>query len=629
MPKRSNALRASLPTTAPFKLDRTNECAHESALKAYSLLAEQPVSLNNLSWMQRERVVVSAVLDDVGSIIVVSRVGDDVWDLWPFVYTPNTKASEKSLDWTGIPELYRETVQNVLYAYWKRGRKGLAAPCASSLRRSLYGLQLFCRFAARLNLRSLSDVQPLHIANFVHQQKSTGKAPISLAKIFSAVELIWLFRDEHESTLSFHPWPESSAGVLAGFTGTGGVRGRKVALTPLIPDEVAKTLFRHAEGILNQADGWLDARERGERSVFKDPEIISIRDACFFLIGVLTGMRQSEISSIEVGAGRTEVINRVTYHWLAATEYKTGKGDVDYLMPAMGHRILNVMERWSKPYRQRLEEQIAVIENEQAARSTTKDMKWLATARSNLRRLFLGKGNGGIVPVSQAAWNINLKAFAQKADTSWDLASHQMRRLYAYTFVKHKLGSGNLLWLKEQFKHTSIDMSQLYAANPRQDAALYDDILSESLRYKVEVICTWLDKDEPLAGWAGKRIMGNRDTINPQDFADRRALVEETTQRVLLRSNGHAWCLAQDQGCGGSGIYERFRCGGCQNAVIDRNFAPVLKEAYRHHLELLREAQQWGPGAVKRVEKDLKQVAQILRDLEIDMEEGNCDAQSA
>jgi hypothetical protein len=64
-----------------------------------------------------------------------------------------------------------------------------------------------------------------------------------------------------------------------------------------------------------------------------------------------------------------------------------------------------------------------------------------------------------------------------------------MCRFYAYTVVRHLLG--NLLFLKEQFKHASLDMTQLYAANPAQDPALYDDILTELMTYKVKVVAQW------------------------------------------------------------------------------------------------------------------------------------------
>ena len=581
--------------------------------KAYSVLADQPASLVGLSPEERAQVIVSAVIDNAGNTMVISRVGDLVWDLWPFVTTPNTRDSKKRLDWEGIPEAYREAVQNVLYAYWKQGRAGWALPGVAALGMMLYGLRLFCRYCNELNLSSLGDLHPIHIANFVHHQKKAGKKPNALTKILLAVELLYIFRGEHEGALGFHPWPDSSASDMAGQSGQQGADSRKVGLTPLIPVDVASILFRHAENILTQADPLLDARDRGERSAFRDPEITTIRDACFYLIGVLTGMRSSEISSIEVGAGRTEERNGFVFHWLTSTEHKTKKGVVDYLMPSMGHRILRVMERWSEPLRQRLAEQIASME-QQSSKLTPKELQWIATARSNAKRLFLGQGRSGIVAVSDSSWGINLKQFARAAGTNWKLAPHQMRRLYAYTFVRHKLG--DMLFLKEQFKHSSIDMSQLYGSNPRQDRALYDDILTELLRYKGEVIATWLEKDEPLAGGAGQRIMEMR----AQEFPDRKALVMESSKRVLMRSNGHAWCLAQDEGCGGSGIYAKGSCGGCGNGLIDRRFVPIWQEAYRHHTELLKDAQAWGPGAIKRVSTDLEQAAKILRDLGINPE---------
>lgn len=620
---KKNLIPAVPPNTpVPAKPARPERKARQRLEKAYGLLADQPPSLAGLSPEERAKVVVSAVVDDAGNTVVLSKAGDLVWELWPFLTTPNTRAHEKRLDWSGIPEPYREAVQNVLYAFWKQGREGWAPPGVSSLRSNLLCLRIFCRYAVALNLASLADLQPLHVANFIHDQRTSGKKPASLTSTFLAVELLYLFRAEHEGTLSFHPWPESSASDMAGLTGPQATDARKVALTPLIPMGVATVLFRYAEGILNNAEQLLDERDRGERSAFKDAELITIRDACFYLVGILTGMRSSELSSIEVGAGRTEERSGCTFHWLTSIEHKTKKGVVEYLMPSMGHRILRIMERWSEPYRQRLAKQIAAKEQMSGTR-TTKELEWLSTARSNTQRLFLGKSNNGIVPVSGSGWSVRLRQFARAAGTDWSLAAHQMRRLYAYTFVRHKLG--DLLFLKEQFKHSSINMSQLYAANPRQDRALYDDILSELLRYKGEVIATWLEKDEPLAGGAGRKLM----ELRAHDFPGRKELVAETSRRVLMRSNGHAWCLAQHEGCGGSGIYAKGSCGTCGNGLIDRRFVPIWKEAYRHHKELQTDAAEWGPGAIKRVEEDLKRAAKILKDLGIDPDHGADDAQTA
>lgn len=609
------------PASTPFAPVRAEHKASQRIGKAYELLAGQPVSLAGLSHETRGEVVVSAVCDDTGHIVVLSRVRDTVWELWPFINTPNILDDQKRINWSGIPEPYREACQNVLYAYWKQGREGWPLPGVSTLQNVMKGLRTFCRYAATLRLPSLADLQPLHLANFVHVQKVAGLAPTTLTRRFSVVELLHRFSDEHKGTLSFHPWPESSALDMAGQTMTREADARKVSLTPLIPVEVAQILFRHAEGILSRAEELLDVRDRGERSAFKDPEITTIRDACFYLCGVLTGMRSSELSSIELGAGRTETKHGITFHWLASIEHKTKKGAVEYLMPAMGHRILRIMERWSAPLREWLAEQIATLERRSGER-TAKELQWLSTARSNCNRLFLGSGKSGIVSISANAWSRNLKRFARAAGTDWGLAPHQMRRLYAYTFVRHRLG--DLLFLKEQFKHSSIDMSQLYGANPRLDSALYDDILTELMQYKTKVVAQWLDKDEPLAGGAGRKVMA----LRAYDFENRKQLITETSRRVNLRSTGHSWCLAQDEGCGGSGIYAKGACGTCHNGLIDTRFVPVWQEAYRHHKELLTDAEALGPGAVKRVKEDLARAAKILIDLGIDPEQGEEDVQS-
>ena len=590
--------------------------------KAYELLADQPMSLAGLTDLERGNVVVSAVLDDDGNTVVISRVKDLVWEMWPFVTTPNTKENQKRLNWSSIPEAYREACQSVLYHYWKAGRSGWEAPAVGQLQRTLQSLRVVCRFADSLKLESLADMGGLHIANFVADQKKRGLAAGSLFIQFLAVELLYLFRSQHCESLQVHPWPDSSAKEMAGGVGQKGENARKVGLTPLIPVDVAQTLYRSAKVILGRADALLDERDRGERSAVQDPEITGIRNACFYKLGVLTGMRSSEMSSIENGAGRTEVKNGINFHWVASVEHKTKKGRVEYLMPALGHDILRILERWAKPYQERLAQQIAEMERE-AGKRTAKELQWLANARTNTRKLFLGNGPHGITPVSNSAWVRILTQFAIDDGTNWKLAPHQMRRLYAYTFVRHRLG--DLLFLKEQFKHSSIDMSQLYASNPLQDAGLYDDILTELTTYKAGVVAQWMEKDEPLAGGAAEKIK----ELRAHDFESRKDLLNDTSRRVNMRSTGHSWCLAQDEGCGGSGLYAKGECGGCKTGLIDGRFIPIWQEAYRHHKELRKEAAEMGPGVVKRVERDLAQAVKILKDLGVDMDAKDSDDQSA
>jgi hypothetical protein len=82
------------------------------------------------------------------------------------------------------------------------------------------------------------------------------------------------------------------------------------------------------------------------------------------------------------------------------------------------------------------------------------------------------------------------------------------------------------------------------------------------------------------------------------------------------RSTGHSWCLSQlATGCGGQGLCERTQCGPCGSSVIDKTFAPIWQEMYDHQLELRSDAEDLGPGAVQRVERDLARARSVLSDL--------------
>ena len=121
----------------------------------------------------------------------------------------------------------------------------------------------------------------------------------------------------------------------------------------------------------------------------------------------------------------------------------------------------------------------------------------------------------------------------------------------------------------------------------------------------------WLDEASPLSGGAGRRIV----QLRAHDFDDRKAMIEETAERVRIRSTGHAWCLAQDDGCGGAGLYERTRCVACGNAVIDESFQQTWLDIQAQQAELLDEARGLGPGALQRIQRDIKATAEVLADL--------------
>jgi integrase len=584
--------------------------------KAYGLLAEQPLSATDVVLEQRCNIVISAILDKDGETHVVSRYGDLIWELWPFFEQSNVAAAEKKINWTRISESFREMCKAVTYRYWMVGLPGAKPPVAATLREFTEHLVTFTRYLEGLGIRSMGDVRPLHISNYVYEQKEVKRFTLhTLVGKLLPLETLHRFADQHPEGLSFHPWPDSSSREVAGCTGHANKQAMCTGKTPLIPKQVAQALFRFADDVLKGADGILDTRDASRPPILYDKKVMQIRDVCFFLLGILTGMRCEELVGIEVGAGRTVVEDGVSYHWIKSIEHKTLKGPVEYLMPSMGHEILRILERCSAPLRQRLREQLAEYEADASAGSVER-LPQIARARSDLNRLFLGRGYGAIGAVSGGGWQVAMKRLAAHVGVEWKLAPHQLRRLYAWTFVRHRLG--NILFLKEQFKHSTLDMSQLYAANPQQDAALYDEILEEVRSQKIDIIQGWLFDDQPLAGGAGKRIMN----LRAHDFQNRKVMIAETSTKLNLRSTGHAWCLAQDEGCGGAGLYEQTRCGDCGNGVIDGSFRAVWQELYRHQAELLDEIQDLGPGAAARVHRDLEKAKAVLKDLGVDVGKG-------
>lgn len=93
------------------------------------------------------------------------------------------------------------------------------------------------------------------------------------------------------------------------------------------------------------------------------------------------------------------------------------------------------------------------------------------------------------------------------------------------------MGRASLVFLKWQFKHSSMSITQLYASNPLQDASLFDEILAETTEFKADLIESWLG-DQPLSGGAGRKIMKTRVIA----LENRTALLTQTAAQVHVRA---------------------------------------------------------------------------------------------
>lgn len=181
-------------------------------------------------------------------------------------------------------------------------------------------------------------------------------------------------------------------------------------------------------------------------------------------------MRNDEVIGIEVGAGRRDLRDGVEYCWVTSVEHKTGKGRVEYMVPPMTLKVVEVLERYSEPLRTDLKEEIDALEDSIAqmkdAAARRDLVKRINQARGDVQRVFLGVIYGKynqITALSGVASRAAMLRLASKAGQEWKLSPHQCRRTYARTFVESRMGRQSLVFLKWQFKHSSISMSQLYA----------------------------------------------------------------------------------------------------------------------------------------------------------------------
>lgn len=585
--------------------------------KAYDLLADQPVSSKGLSESAKFNIVVSAVADMDGSNHVLSRFGDSIWDFRPYFEQSNVADGQKYIPWPG--DCSQELVDDckaVLYAWFKRGLPGSKPPVAMGICQAAIASAIpMMRWLTALNIKRFDQVKPIHVVNYVHYTKSrlTRNAG-SVYDSLRILDFLWVFRNDTSSPLAACPWGDSSLWRVSGLAKQ--VGGTETGKTPIIPPDVQAKVFNYCEEILAAAPRILNERDAGSLGL-RNPALIRIRDAALYVLSITSGMRNEEAIGVETGSWRSEVRDGIEFHWVATTEHKTGKGRVEFLIPELTVKVLDLMSRYAKPLQEKLALEIAKMECNPTPQDLVNRMLRLAKAKRDAQKLFLCTSRSGhsestgyhVDALSNGGSKVSFRRLAEAAGTDWQLAPHQCRRTYARNVVESRMGRSSLVFLKWQFKHSSMSMTQLYASNPMQDASLFDEVLEEMTDFKVDLIESWLG-DQALSGGAGREIQKARAIT----LKSRTALLAETAAQVHIRATGHGWCLAQEKGCGGAGLYEATRCVGCKNGVIDESFAEIWKGIYAQQTELLT-IDDAGPAVRQRAERDVQWARQVMVDL--------------
>lgn len=613
----------------------------------WAILTAQPGDVRGLPESERDALIISAIKVD-GQWIIRSYYGDDTWELGGF--TSNVQTNKKRLDFGTVPPAFRAVMKAMMYRYLQRGRRGAGRPKGATVKHCFSDSRPFLRHLEALNLEHLGAVTPLICTTYVaackaHRQprRSKGK-PLSqrgLQLRFKAVEALHELSQYTDNPMPQHPWPETSSQEIAGLIGR--VRGGD---TPLIPDEVFCVLFERAYQQVERGRELLDLRDALETVAVQRKELsvrgviwcknrhlnelgwegglnafnkalINLRTASYIVLASTSGCRNHELANAQSGAHhRTQDDEGTVYHWMRSRSDKTDVGIHDWMIPEAAVRTLRLMERWCSPYQAMINSEIA-----QRRRANPNDPH-IAEAQKHRHAIFLGapQGSNQARTLSNSNWSLYLKAFAKECGLSWNLTSHQFRRKFA-NYAAHSR-FGDLRYLKEHFAHLSLDMTLGYAMDnswgQHLDLDLYADIQGELEDIKLCIVDNWLG-NENLAGGYGRALkQWQREPQNLLIFKDHSSMLKSIAESTAIRSNGHAWCTADDAGCIGNTL-ERTRCGDCSNAVIGHGHAAIYQRLY-DDLKGLLHCPDIGEGGRQRVERDLNRCRAVLAQLGMDPE---------
>lgn len=580
--------------------------------------------------------VITAQKLDNGAYAVLSSYPDMVWRLNPKKFPSSTKECDTLIDFTTVPSCFievakRHTANNIA--------KRLAGTTVVDYSRNL---KLFLAYLEAIQITSTSAITPLVAMQYVEYcrgiKASKGKRigkPLSKGNLthkFLAVEQ--LYEALAGTAYQFaYPWPESSASYLAGNK----KNGAKKPKTDIIPDDIFVRAFQYANGYLERTNELLALRDdiekirkncanlsiphvdkkinkhlkeisyQGKVSRFKE-ELQLLQTSCWLIIMATTGIRIHELAGLKAGSYHTRDDDGEQYYFIESISLKTGEGETAWLCPKIAIDALKTMTRITQPHRDRLVEQ---IESAEAEEEHIKATNLKSIQRSCMLSVTRRKYNA-INVFSKSAINDRLKNLAKAAGLDWHFASHQFRRTFAHFVVHNQLG--DLRYLRDHFKHWSLDMTSLYALDDDLDLELFNEINFAYREKGQNILEHWMESDTPIAGGLKDRIIALRKSNEAvKTYGSRANMMVAMSDNIIVRSTGVAWCTNDTFGCGGG------QCEDCVHSVIDDHHQYQWEAMYAQQIELRKIADEVGPGGTATIERTIKRCETVLTELGADI----------
>lgn len=624
-------------------------------------------NLQTLDTINKDEIPVSIVTDADGTSHVVSRFGDPIWDFYPYMPQKNQSSSGKKLYWGfRLPDGRLLTdpehapllasAKDLIWSLFTQPIEGRKRPTMKTIINKSFDLIPLLRWMVNLGLTRFADLAartldyvPVACTNPDGSRAAKGTVVCRLLM----VEALYLQRDKIRDALAEHPWPHETTYSLVGYKQSGSFRKPKTAFIPdttaarigeaaleyvqarsprilaalLAVEELTaeKASAGHSIGAQQNART-AAARSAGFQGTTElRAESLLLRTACYIVIDMFSGVRDSEMMSLVEGcvASGLSRDGSIDIHWLHGTIYKTGVRPHKWLVPAVVQQAVAVLTHLTAPLRERLRKEEADL-NERVkcaiSRGKMRLVKRLHTVTQQKDNLFLTtKGSSSEISViSNYVMRQNLKAFCAhhgivgEDATPYPLHSHQFRRTYARFIARSELG--DLLTLRDHFGHYSIDMTTYYADGGsdeyQSDTELLELIAEEKMERQKEIMCSYLDSDAPL-GNGGHWLKSWRSSV--RTAPNKESLISEYAGSLILTGTGHSWCVGTERGtcCGGLCVFEPQMCVECNHGLIGPEHRQVWEGIRDQQLEALA-LDDMGPGGRARAQMIISEAEKVL-----------------
>lgn len=579
-----------------------------------------------------------------GQILVYARFEFDVWELPPSEFPNNTKESARKLNFKPIKNPTLKALAK--WVVWSKSQKGAKG---NSLKKDLLLVRSLITWVESEPLRAKRDFDACLAHKYVAYVNSLTTMRKGVEKPlrpeYKASKLVAV-EDIHTYGQMFNwvkepPWVDSSAYEQAGVAGDTKKSSRQAGKTPIIPEDVLSTLATFTKGYLDRAAELLDLRDKlaAYKTTAKDTSnkssqkrrylqtlssdfnklddvneaLLLLRDSCIFWLLLTTGMRIHEILNIKRSrSGKNGINHRIetkdeeTFYYIQSVSDKTYEGKTEWIAPKIAIDAIAILEQYSKPFQEQLDADLEAARNQGNHREVSR----LNTINNHL---ILSQSNSiriNILPAVTVTQK-RLKNLCRACGVQWDLAAHQFRRTFANYVVHSEMG--DIRALREHFKHWSITMTALYAANDDLDQELFEEILREKYWVEEEIQSDWFGLDTPIAGGIIadniKEFRSNEDNIRV--FGSHREMVR--AMKLPIRSTGIGWCTNDDDGCMGG------RCDECDHGIVDRRNVQHWQGMLIQQLELV-DMDDIGDAGKASVQEGLVRTEKVLTALGYDVE---------